>query len=335
MAWTSPPGRKQQHEFPLERARAFSSSDGHRRRAQPDARASPGPTGTDGTRVSRSPGVMAGVMPHTDKALNPVAADQTVEAELATLVSEYLQYHRCTQAYEVREEPRARGRVVAPPSHVSTSRPDRSSRRRASIAPPSPRDRCRALREHRRRRVLTVDSLPRPSARRRSSTSERRRRPPRVGADARKSSPRAISSSNWRVPRPDTLVSRRPRPSSLPATSPPESRFAPSSRLAFPLLTDAFFPTPRSPPRIARRWLSSRMAIARIFFACTTGASPSSTARLISTRGRLTFGSRSTLPSTPRFPPRLPSASAPPRETTSPARVTRPTTRPARTSPPA
>ena len=47
---------------------------------------------------------MAGVMPHTDKALNPVAADQTVEAELATLVSEYLQYHRCTQAYEVREE---------------------------------------------------------------------------------------------------------------------------------------------------------------------------------------------------------------------------------------
>ena len=158
MAWTSPPGRKQQHEFPLERARAFSSSDGHRRRAQPDARASPGPTGTDGTRVSRSPGVMAGVMPHTDKALNPVAADQTVEAELATLVSEYLQYHRCTQAYEVREEPRARGRVVAPPSHVSTSRPDRSSRRRASIAPPSPRDRCRALREHRRRRVLTVDS---------------------------------------------------------------------------------------------------------------------------------------------------------------------------------
>ena len=37
---------------------------------------------------------MAGVMPHTDKALNPVAADQTVEAELATLVSEYLQYHR-------------------------------------------------------------------------------------------------------------------------------------------------------------------------------------------------------------------------------------------------
>ena len=52
---------------------------------------------------------MAGVMPHTDKALNPVAADQTVEAELATLVSEYLQFHRCTQAYEVREEPRARG----------------------------------------------------------------------------------------------------------------------------------------------------------------------------------------------------------------------------------
>ena len=28
---------------------------------------------------------MAGVMPHTDKALNPVVADQTVEAELATL----------------------------------------------------------------------------------------------------------------------------------------------------------------------------------------------------------------------------------------------------------
>lgn len=51
---------------------------------------------------------MAGVMPHTDKALNPVVADQTVEAELATLVSEYLQFHRCTQAYEVREEPRAR-----------------------------------------------------------------------------------------------------------------------------------------------------------------------------------------------------------------------------------
>ena len=68
---------------------------------------------------------MAGVMPHTDKALNPVAADQTVEAELATLVSEYLQYHRCTQAYEVREEPRARGRLDAPPTHVTTTRPDR------------------------------------------------------------------------------------------------------------------------------------------------------------------------------------------------------------------
>jgi len=45
---------------------------------------------------------MAGVKPHTNMALNGVMEDQSVEAELATLVSEYLQFHRCTGAYEVR-----------------------------------------------------------------------------------------------------------------------------------------------------------------------------------------------------------------------------------------
>ena len=37
---------------------------------------------------------MAGVKPHTNMALNGVMEDQTVEAELATLVSEYLQFYR-------------------------------------------------------------------------------------------------------------------------------------------------------------------------------------------------------------------------------------------------
>ena len=45
---------------------------------------------------------MAGVKPHTNMALNGVMEDQTVEAELATLVSEYVQFQRCTGAYEVR-----------------------------------------------------------------------------------------------------------------------------------------------------------------------------------------------------------------------------------------
>lgn len=45
---------------------------------------------------------MSGVKLRTEKAVNSVMADQTIEAELAQLVSEYLQHHRCERAYEVR-----------------------------------------------------------------------------------------------------------------------------------------------------------------------------------------------------------------------------------------
>ena len=44
---------------------------------------------------------MAGEAAH-EYGVEWVMEDQTVEAELATLVSEYLQFHRCTGAYEVR-----------------------------------------------------------------------------------------------------------------------------------------------------------------------------------------------------------------------------------------
>ena len=57
---------------------------------------------TEASRDARAADAMAGVKPHTNMALNGVMEDQTVEAELATLVSEYLQFHRCTGAYEVR-----------------------------------------------------------------------------------------------------------------------------------------------------------------------------------------------------------------------------------------
>ena len=45
---------------------------------------------------------MSGVKLRTEKAVNSVMADQTIETELAQLVSEYLQHHRCERAYEVR-----------------------------------------------------------------------------------------------------------------------------------------------------------------------------------------------------------------------------------------
>ena len=50
---------------------------------------------------------MSGVKLRTEKAVNSVMADQTIEAELAQLVSEYLQHHRCERAYEVHPSGRA------------------------------------------------------------------------------------------------------------------------------------------------------------------------------------------------------------------------------------
>ena len=53
-------------------------------------------------RRPRRERVMSGAKLRTEKAVNSVMADQTIETELAQLVSEYLQHHRCERAYEVR-----------------------------------------------------------------------------------------------------------------------------------------------------------------------------------------------------------------------------------------
>ena len=53
-------------------------------------------------RRPRREHVMSGAKLRTEKAVNSVMADQTIETELAQLVSEYLQHHRCERAYEVR-----------------------------------------------------------------------------------------------------------------------------------------------------------------------------------------------------------------------------------------
>ena len=52
---------------------------------------------------------MSGVKLRTSKAVNSVMADATVEFELAQLVSEYLQHHRCNKAYVVSDENYAGG----------------------------------------------------------------------------------------------------------------------------------------------------------------------------------------------------------------------------------
>jgi hypothetical protein len=74
-----------------------------------------------GDRVTER--VMSGAKLRTENAVNSVMADQTVEAELAQLVSEYLQHHRCSRAYEVRlrtacrSYPNARARARLAPSN--------------------------------------------------------------------------------------------------------------------------------------------------------------------------------------------------------------------------
>ena len=64
-----------------------------------------GGDGLEAARATRRPRrehVMSGAKLRTEKAVNSVMADQTIETELAQLVSEYLQHHRCERAYEVR-----------------------------------------------------------------------------------------------------------------------------------------------------------------------------------------------------------------------------------------
>ena len=119
--------------------------------------------------------------------------------------------------------PSVRGARGAARARGASSRRPRMSRHHALIVRrvvarlsrlPSPRDRCRALREHRRRRVLTVDSHPRPSARRRSSTSERRRRPPRVGQTLEKAAQgrSLLRTGEFRAPIPSSLGVPDPLP---------------------------------------------------------------------------------------------------------------------------
>ena len=69
-----------------------------------------GGDGLEAARATRRPRrehVMSGAKLRTEKAVNSVMADQTIETELAQLVSEYLQHHRCERAYEVHPSGRA------------------------------------------------------------------------------------------------------------------------------------------------------------------------------------------------------------------------------------